>query len=121
MSDGSVDSNWWLLVLAMPLVTLAEVCLSFLLVGFVYTSTGASGLVSLLIPAAPFLAIALLVRLLLPLALYKDARAIRDADVEWEPDPVNWGFLGLGLIVIPILDSLLAVVYLTLRSRALAA
>jgi len=119
MSDGSVDSRWWLLVLAMPIVTVAEACLAFLLVGFVTASTGASGFVTLLVPAAPFLAIALLVRLLLPLALYKDATAIRDADVAWDPDPANWGFLGFGLIFVPLLDSILAVVYLTLRSRAL--
>ncbi|WP_435095821.1 hypothetical protein [Halarchaeum sp. P4] len=122
MSDASadVDSRWWLLVLAMPAVTVIEACLGFLLVGFAYESIGSMDPVLLLAPAAPFLGAAILVRLLLPVALYKDATAIRDADLDWNPDPANWGFLGLGLVVVPVLDSILAITYLTLRSRALA-
>ncbi|GAD51489.1 hypothetical protein MBEHAL_0249 [Halarchaeum acidiphilum MH1-52-1] len=122
MSDGSsdVDSRWWLLVLAMPIVTVVEACFAVLLAGFVYVSADGMDPSMVLVAAAPFLAIAVIVRAGLPIALYRDARAIRDADVEWAPDPANWGFLGLGLIVVPVLDSLLAAVYLTRRSRALA-
>ncbi|QLC34550.1 hypothetical protein EFA46_010155 [Halarchaeum sp. CBA1220] len=122
MSEGSasVASRWWLLVLAMPVVTVIEACLGFLLVGFAYESIGRMDPVMVLAPAAPFIAVALLVRVLLPVALYNDAKAVRDADVAWNPDPANWGFLGLGLIVVPLLDSALAITYLTLRSRALA-
>ncbi|MFB6079377.1 MAG: hypothetical protein ABEJ80_10415 [Halarchaeum sp.] len=117
---GRVDSQWWLLVAAMPFVTAIEAMLGFLLVGFTYESVGGMGAWALLVPAAPFVAVALLVRVLLPLALYRDAQAVVAADVAWTPDPANWGFLGLGLIVVPVLDSLLALVYLRRRFRATA-
>jgi len=122
MSDGeNVSSRWWLLVAAMPFVTVTEATLGFLLVGFVYESVNGIGLTTLLIPASPFIAIAVLIRVLLPLGLYRDAQLVREADLEWKPDPANWGFLGLGLIFVPVLDTILAVTYLTLRSRAFQA
>jgi len=122
MSGGSSGSSlWWLLVVAMPIVTVIEASLGFLLVGFVYESIRGMDPVTLLIPASPFIVAAVLIRVLLPLGLYRDAQLVNDADLDWKPDPANWGFLGLGLIFVPVADTVLAVTYLTLRSRAFEA
>lgn len=120
-SPGRVESRWWLGVVAMPVVTVIEATLGFFLVGFAAESVqGGLDPVMLLVPASPFLAVAVLVRLLLPVALYRDAQRVRAAGLDWQPDPANWAFLGLGLIVVPLLDGAIAVIYLRRRLRATA-
>lgn len=51
-----------------------------------------------------------------PIAQYMDARAVTNAGLEWTPDPLLYGLLGLRqLVVTPVIGLVIAVHYLYRR------
>lgn len=131
----AVGSRWWYwiavypiaMVLVVPLVVFAVVLFTVPLT-VVESSTDApaaaptpSALLAVL--AMAFAAVVLVVimlgivsSVLLPIALYMDARAVAKADLEWSPDPVLYGVLGLlPYFVTPLVGIVVAVYYLFRR------
>lgn len=114
MTDGT--SNWRYVVFAMPVVTGVEVALGGALLGMI----AASGvpLVELLVPAIPFLLAALVVRVLLPVAILSDARAVREA-TGGAFDGEKYAMWSVPGIFLPGVDSAIALLYLRASRRAL--
>ena len=131
-----VDSRWWYWILAYPLAAvlsvpvmlflLAVATAPFLLSGVQGPSPG---------PATGWVAIAILVIVtglvvllalplvvvfvLLPVALFFDARAVTAAAGEWQPDPYVYGLVALLQFVLsPIVGFVIAVYYLYRRHQA---
>lgn len=62
------------------------------------------------------LVLSFVVFVMLPVALYMDARQVSRAEIDWEPDPVLYGVLGLlQFIVTPIVGIVVALYYLYKR------
>lgn len=114
MADGT--SSWRYLVYAMPLVTAAEFVLAVALLGMIATS--GVPLVDLLVPAIPFVLAALVVRLLLPVAVLSDARAVREA-TGGAFDGEKYAMWTVPGILLPVVDSGIALLYLRASRRAL--
>ncbi|MGB9986159.1 hypothetical protein [Salarchaeum japonicum] len=110
MSGGS---KWRYAVYAMPAVTAIEATLALFLVAVV-ARTGVS-LTALAVLAAPFLFVALAVRLLLPIAIRADSHAVYDA-TEGTFDGEVYAMAAVPGIFVPVVDSLIALRYLS-RSR----
>lgn len=115
------------MILVVPL-TLFALLLFTIPVTVVETSTGAARSAprpSLIVTvvALIFVVIVLVVILLsivasvvLPIALYFDARAVAQAAVGWEPDPVIYGLLGLApYLTTPLVGIIVAIYYLFRR------
>ncbi len=127
-----VDSRWWYWIVAYPVVTFLFIplILIFGLIGlapFVVISPdpqpqpllgvvfGIVGLIMLLLILVLIFA-SLAVFVMLPVALYMDARAVSRADYEWKPDPLLYGVLGvLQFLVTPLIGLLVALYYLYRR------
>lgn len=123
-----VDSRWWYWIAAYPIVTLLFVPLVILLAvlflapALIVSPNGAPraffGLMGIVLVVV-ILAIvmtSLLVFLLLPVALYMDARAVGTAPGDWEPDPLLYGLLGLlQFLTTPLVGLVVAVYYLYQR------
>ncbi|GAA0655279.1 hypothetical protein [Salarchaeum japonicum] len=106
-------SKWRYAVYAMPAVTAIEATLGLFLVAVV-ARTGVS-LTALAVLAAPFLLAALVVRLLLPIAIRADARAVYEA-TGGAFDGEVYAMAAVPGIFVPVVDSLIALRYLG-RSR----
>lgn len=127
----AVDSRWWYWIAAYVVVSLLFV--PFVIVAGIavaapvfvvgpdtgYLIGGPVALVLGLVAAVlvfGFALLALSVFLLLPVALYVDARHVARADLDWKPDPVLYGVLGLlQLLVTPLVGFFVAVYYLYRR------
>ena len=58
--------------------------------------------------------------IMLPVALYMDARQVAQADLDWEPDPTLYGILGLlQFFVTPIVGFFVSLYYLYRRHEHL--
>ncbi len=129
-----VDSKWWYLIAAYPIVFFLFVpvfLIGGLLIAIPVIIMGpgiqpARGLVALGAIFGILLAIIIVVMIMLtfalvvtfPIALYLDARAITDADIDWAPDPLLYGLLGvLQLIVTPLIGIIIAIYYLYRRHQ----
>lgn len=110
--DASVDSRWWWWIAAVPafgvLSIVAGIGLMILLVIGVFTvgasSGGPPGMIELFTGGGVLLvgslfAIGALVGLVLtvmfPIALYVDGSAVRDADYDWDPDPLLYALVAV--------------------------
>lgn len=128
--DPGVASRWWYWIAAYPVVVL--------LVLPVIAFIGVVALVPLAIvgpdaPMAPTLVwtlfvifagiivFVLLVGLLavfvmLPIALFFDAKAVQASAIDWDPDPIVYAVLALlQFVITPIIDLIVAVYYLYRR------
>lgn len=132
----AVDSRWWYWIAAYPIVLLlvipvAVVGLILFIVPVAVVGPGAdpgpgagAGFGAILVLVA-LLVVGLLVIIgllsfalivMLPVALYLDARAVAAADVDWQPDPFLYGLLGiLQLFVTPVIGIVVAAYYLYKR------
>lgn len=129
-SDERVDSRWWYWIAAYPIVGLLFIPFIFLLIIFLGIPVVALG-ETVGDPAAPlafvlilfaivlgfsFFMIALAVFVMLPVALYFDAQAVAEANLEWEPDPFVYAIIGaLQFFVTPLIGLIVAVYYLYRR------
>jgi hypothetical protein len=130
----AVNSRWWYWIAAYPLVNLLFVPLAgigaFLFFVPLFVVSGPAGPGGPLGPRAaiPILGLVLLLvtlvvslmtllsLVLLPIALYLDARAVAKAHLDWEPDPLLYALLGLlQFFVTPIVGVAVAVYYLYRR------
>ena len=132
-STNPVDSRWWYWIAAYPLFLLVFVPLIVFVVALVVipavilieVEPGASGLivVPLVLGGVLFLGIAvgfLVVFLVLPVALYADAKEIRAANVDWDPDPVLYGLVAaLQWLFSPFIGLVIALYYLYRRHQVL--
>lgn len=129
-SDQSVDSRWWYWILAhpvgfvigTPLIVLLGLLIAIPVVGLVADSGTAFGALwlLLLLLAGVFLTFVILmlmaVFVMLPFALYFDAKAIRDAPVDWNPDPLVYALLGaLQFVVTPLVGLIVGSYYVYRR------
>jgi len=114
-STDGVDSNWWYVIAAMPVLSL----LGFLVFGWVVASVFfalgfgampmggpmmgpaafAGPLVAVFLPVFLIGMVGSVLGLLFPVALYFDATAVGEADVGWEPDPALYALVAVVGIV----------------------
>lgn len=130
MGEGSIDSNWWYGVAGPALMELVGFgALSFVSwTGILDKPTDPTDPTALL--GLGFALLALLAAFLIPLfaySAYRDAKAVREGAVEWDPNPRFWGLVALVVPLVGILSSvslvwLVAVPYLYKRfsTRAVA-
>jgi hypothetical protein len=128
----AVDSRWWYWIAAYPVAMLLFVPVVVIGAVLFFVPVFAVGVDPQPGPGAwPFvtllgLVVGLLVVLVVlaafalavvfPVALYFDARAVSEADVGWQPDPLLYGLLGLvQLAVTPLVGFVVAVYYLYQR------
>ncbi|WP_224448204.1 hypothetical protein [Haloprofundus salilacus] len=128
----SVDSSWWYWIAAVPALFvvslgfgvgaffLALLGVGLDIAGFMGLATAGFGLFFFLVASVLALA-SLVVAVLFPVAMYVDARAVEEADLGWNPDPVLY-FLGAVLAVVAtnfLLSVPLSVYYLYKRHEAI--
>lgn len=126
----AVDSRWWYwiaayLVVAVLFVPFVAVAAFAFLVPTIVVGPGSGPAVGAPIAVAAllfaflvfvFVVAAFVVSVLLPVALYMDARRVAQADLDWEPDPVVYGALGLlQFVVTPLVGLVVALYYLYQR------
>ncbi|MCF2207192.1 hypothetical protein KI372_09495 [Halobacterium salinarum] len=131
--DG-VDSEWWYWVAAVPAywVVGSAVGVAFAAVVGVLLVTGVVaggpavrvsagfGVVSLaLVVVAVLLAfVGMIVSLVFPVAVFRDAEAVAAVRGDWQPDPASYGLVGLVGVVVQPLQVALAVYYLYKRHES---
>ncbi|MFC3477723.1 hypothetical protein [Halobacterium litoreum] len=130
-----VGGRWWYWVAAVPLYYVAATVLGFLLgvvafalaVGGVFTASAGDvtaplsvglGFALVVLGALLLAAVGLLVSVAFPLAVYRDATALADADVDWDPDPALYAALGVAGILLQPLQVPVAVYYLFKRHES---
>ena len=128
--EQPVASRWWYWIVAYPVVGLLAIPFFGLVAVFFFvtmaTIEGAGGtiagpviLVVMLfaaILAFSFVLLAFVVFVMLPVALYFDAKAVAQTDLDWEPDPFVYAILGaLQFFVTPIIGLMVAIYYLYRR------
>ncbi|MFC6731185.1 MULTISPECIES: hypothetical protein [unclassified Haladaptatus] len=133
-TSQSVDSRWWLWVAAVPVFALIALLVSLFivlplaLVGVVGLNgvgmgpgVGGVGMgvgFAFLLVLGLFVALpALMVTLVFPVALYFDSQAVTAAGLEWQPDPLVYGLLGVASIFVNVLGVVVALYYLYQRRR----
>lgn len=129
-----VDSRWWYLIVAYPVVTLLIIPAMLVLGGIAFAPfavispdpqpgigvvIGLLGIVfALLLLVTLFASLAIFV--MFPVALYMDARIVSKANYEWKPDPLVYGLLGVAqFVVTPFIGLLVALYYLFQRHEHL--
>ena len=126
LPTATVESRWWYWIAAVPVYSAVSLLLGGLLfgvfflgfwvdVGFAVSGVFAFALLMVLL-AVP----GLVLSVLFPLAVYVDARAVSEADVGWNPDPLLYGVVALaGVLVTAFTVSVpLALYYLYRRHDA---
>lgn len=103
-SSIEFESYWWSPIALQPFVVLSEYYLVFV---FPLTEQGLPGVVSALAELGMGVALltsnlSFVVTPLFPVALYLDAKAIRDESADWRPNPLVFGALGLLQFADPI-------------------
>lgn len=123
----AVDSRWWYWIAAyvgssvLPIVILVGAFVVSGIVGISVQETAFAGPIVVLglLFLVLLIAVALVVSAMLPVALYVDARQVGEADLEWQPDPVLYGLLGLlQFIATPLVGFVVAAYYLFRRHEA---
>lgn len=130
----TVPSRWWYWVLAYPisllivlplLVVLAIVAVAPVVLLGASPAPGVGGvwIVIALFGGAIVLALVgglVVIFAMLPVALYFDARAIAEAGIDWEPDPLVYALIAaLQFVVTPAVGLVIALYYLYRRHVAL--
>ncbi|MFC7167154.1 hypothetical protein [Halospeciosus flavus] len=110
------ESRWWYWLVAAPVLTLVELVLGAALLATVSVSGGGFDPAHLVV-VAPYTLVALAVRLLFPVAIFFDARAVRTANLDWRPSSERYALAGVVAVPIPLADCLVAGYYLRLRAR----
>jgi hypothetical protein len=113
-----VDSNWWYVVAVMPLFSLVGFLVFGWMLAAVFLGIGTGlmpvempmtgpgmsggmpgGFFALMIPMMIFGTVGTVLTAAFPIALYLDAKAVRAADVRWDPDPVLYALVAVVGIV----------------------
>ncbi|WP_331232635.1 hypothetical protein [Natronorarus salvus] len=127
-------SRWWYWIVAYPIYTLLSIPLviaAVLLFAPVVIVAGpaeaepqmiapvfAFAMVLLMVGVAVYALLGLVLTVLLPIALYLDAKWIADSELSWEPDPVLYGILGiLNFVAAPVIGIIVALYYLYRRRQ----
>lgn len=133
-TSQAVDSRWWLWIAAVPIFALIALLVSLFivlplaLVGVIGMNGigmtpgmggfgGGIGFAFVLVLGLFVGLPALLVTLMFPVALYFDSQAVSKAELEWTPDPVLYGLLGVASIFINLLGLVVALYYLYQRRQ----
>ena len=133
-APGTVDSRWWYWIAAYPVATLLVLPV-IIIIGLIALAPALAigadpapapviGWAIILVFAA-FLLFGLLVGMLvvfvmLPIALFFDARAVQEADVEWNPDPIVYALVTLlQFFVTPLVGLVVSLYYLYRRHEVL--
>lgn len=123
-SADEVESRWWYWIAAIPLASVIGYVLMVLVIltaAPAITTTGAelgAGFGVAFVALAAFGVFALVFGLMFPLAIYFDAQAIREADLdEWKPDPAFFAVLGVIGLAVAVVQLVVAVYYLTRRRQ----
>lgn len=128
----TVSSRWWYWIAAYPVAMLVSIpimvltMLLFIVPTFVVgvepqPGPGSWGVITLVGVVLGLLVMVVIVAafalaVLFPVALYFDARAVSKANVDWHPDPLLYGLLGLlQLIVTPLIGFFISIYYLYQR------
>lgn len=126
------ESRWWYWIAAYPIYSLLAIPLALLAV-VLFASVGAAtapagpdpqvvgpamfGVVALVVGiGAIYALLGLVLTLLLPVALYVDATELTESAVDWSPDPILYGLIGLlNFLAAPVVGIIVAVYYLYRR------
>lgn len=126
----SRDSRWWYWIAAYPIYSLLAVPLAvfglllFWPLGAVtsgqdpqFVGPVTVGVLALALGAAAIYAlVGLFLTVMLPIALYIDANELTASAVEWSPDPILYGLVGLlNFLAAPFVGFIIAVYYLYRR------
>lgn len=130
---AEVDSRWWYWIAAYPIVALLALPFAFvLLLVFVVPIVvldAAGGhaaapfvlgvILVVAVVAFSFVMIGLAIFVMLPVALYFDAKAVAEGGFTWKPDPLVYALVGvLQFIVTPLIGLIVAIYYLYRRHTA---
>lgn len=123
---ATVDSRWWYWIAAVPVYFAVSAVLGGLFFAaavlglWVDVGFALSGLFVFALAVVVFGLPGLALSVLFPVAVYVDARAVREADVGWDPDPALYGIVALaGVVVTAFTVSVpLALYYLYRRHEA---
>lgn len=123
LPDAGVDSRWWYWIAAVPVYALLSMLFGFALV-FVFFLAGIGDFAGLgLVAFALFFLFVglpgLVLIVLFPIATYVDAKAVAEADLDWDPDPVLFGLLALASVLVSAFTAsvILALYYLYRRHQ----
>lgn len=133
LPEATVDSRWWYWIAAVPAYFLLVFALGIgavllFLFAFALDVAGLAGLGSVIAGLVATLGVVglgllgLLVAVMFPVAVYVDARAVRDAELrDWRPDPALYGLGALVAVLVTnvVLSVPFAVYYLYLRHKHL--
>lgn len=114
-------SRWWYGVAIPPVLSIVGWGGFRLIVSTIGFRQGVLGIV----PFAGAVILSLVLSPLLAVSLYMDSRSIRDSEIEWDPNPLLWGGIGILLVVVVFFPSvttsipmyLVAIGYLFQRRR----
>lgn len=133
-ASGTIESRWWYWILAYPiglflgapLVALLAIFVGVPLVAFAADLQGDPSVAWLFIALVAgvifigLLFVLLAIFVMLPVALYFDAREIRDASIDWKPDPLVYALIAaLQFLVTPLVGLIVSVYYLYRRHDAI--
>lgn len=127
-------SRWWYWIVAYPVFSLLTVPLAvfglllFAPLGAVTMPTGttpefvgpvAYAIVTLVVGAvAVYALVGVVLTVMLPVALYIDADELTDSSIEWSPDPILYGLIGLlNFLAAPVVGIIIATYYLYRRHQ----
>lgn len=129
----SIDSRWWywivaypvLAVLAIPLVLGVLIFAAAILFTVEATTSATAPDVLIILTAfvvallgVTVLGVALAIFVLLPVALYFDAKAVDESAFDWNPDPFVYALLAaMQFFVTPVIGFVVALYYLYHRHR----
>lgn len=132
--EPAVDSRWWYWIAAYPLLSLLVVPLfvvivlvgivPFVILGWAEPPMAIGVVWMLILLAGGGLVVILLmgmlgIFLMLPIALYVDATAVNEADLQWKPDPLLYALVAvLQFFVTPLVGLLVSLYYLYRRHEA---
>ena len=126
LPEATVESRWWYWIAAVPVyfgLSFVGGALLFATVALgVWMDVGVafSGAFLFALAAVLFGLPGLLLSVLFPVAVYVDARAVREADAGWNPDPALYGAVALaGVLATAFTVSVpMAIYYLYRRHEA---
>ena len=126
LPDATVESRWWYWIAAVPVYFCLSVVLGALLFATVvlgvWIDAGVmfSGPFLFALAAVLFGLPGLLLSVVFPVAVYVDARAVREADVGWDPDLALYGVVALAAVLVTAFTASVpvAIYYLYRRHEA---
>lgn len=122
MSPEPVSNRWWVAIVGYPALLCLVWVLASLVPRLLVDPPGAGTVVGLLASLC-FAAVTLVYVPLRPLALYRDAAALRESGAARTPSPARWSLAGLSPALTPFFSAItllslgIALLYLGVRSR----